>query len=560
MEKSRPLLLTLILVLINVILIKGIALANVDYLVYTVPPISNKKILPDSKPRKWESVKKVSIFACPGEYEPASLVIYSERSLKNVKVNIVGMRPEIKFDIRVVKCWYQAGKAISDVKHKILTPELLLHNDGLVEVNFANKSNTVKMINLRDALHLLPFDVHEKSNKQLWITTHVLKQCPPGEYEGKIEIIPENAPEKEIKFIVTVLPIKLSQPLLDYCIYYRGKLRKGKSLIGSEWKTGEQMEAEFRDMKVHGIDNPTVYQPFVQKVDGTYDFSLLKEVIKLRNKAGIAGKPLLFLGLGTGAPQKLERLNALKKRVRALVAFAKRNGIANVYIYGIDEARGKRLKAERLAFKTVHEAGGKVFVACGSNFADLVGDLLDLPIYNGIPGLSIIDKVHRFGHNIYNYGNPQCGVEEPLTYRRNYGLLLWQKGLDGTCDYAYQHAFGNIWNDFDHPRYRDHVMAYPTINGVIPTIQWEGFREGVDDIRYLSTLIKVINRSKIKSKTDSVFKTKIDKAENLLKDIRKKDLNELSPLDFQNIRWEIAHEIMDLQFSKGDSFPYPLTK
>ena len=38
--------------------------------------------------------------------------------------------------------------------------------------------------------------------------------------------------------------------------------------------------------------------------------------------------------------------------------------------------------------------------------------------------------------------------------------------------------------------FRDHVFAYPTSNGVIDTIQWEGWREGVDDTRYLATLIK----------------------------------------------------------------------
>ncbi len=35
------------------------------------------------------------------------------------------------------------------------------------------------------------------------------------------------------------------------------------------------------------------------------------------------------------------------------------------------------------------------------------------------------------------------------------------------------------------------MFAYPVSNGVIDTVQWEGFREGVDDICYLSTLLKL---------------------------------------------------------------------
>ena len=33
------------------------------------------------------------------------------------------------------------------------------------------------------------------------------------------------------------------------------------------------------------------------------------------------------------------------------------------------------------------------------------------------------------------------------------------------------------------------MFTYPTSDGVIDTVQWEGFREGVDDTRYLATLL-----------------------------------------------------------------------
>ena len=81
-------------------------------------------------------------------------------------------------------------------------------------------------------------------------------------------------------------------------------------------------------------------------------------------------------------------------------------------------------------------------------------------------------------------------MEDPFIYRLNYGFALARSGYDGEMDYAYQHSFGDIWNDFDDPTFRDHVFAYPTSNGVIDTVQWEGFRQGVDDVRYLSALLK----------------------------------------------------------------------
>jgi len=54
--------------------------------------------------------------------------------------------------------------------------------------------------------------------------------------------------------------------------------------------------------------------------------------------------------------------------------------------------------------------------------------------------------------------------------------------------YAYQHNFGTHWNDFDSPTYRNHHFVYSTASGVIDTIQWEGYREGVNDLKYLTAL------------------------------------------------------------------------
>ncbi len=83
------------------------------------------------------------------------------------------------------------------------------------------------------------------------------------------------------------------------------------------------------------------------------------------------------------------------------------------------------------------------------------------------------------------------GDEYNLITGRQYKLYISLDGK-GYLDYP------SIWNDFDSSlkgkRFRDHVFAYPTSNGVIDTIQWEGFREGVDDVRYFQTLKKLIEQ------------------------------------------------------------------
>ncbi len=121
---------------------------------------------------------------------------------------------------------------------------------------------------------------------------------------------------------------------------------------------------------------------------------------------------------------------------------------------------------------------------------NIAGDLLDIAVLDGSLDPAQAAQWHSYGKRVLSYDNPQVGVENPEIYRKNFGFALWNAGYDGAMNYAYQHGAGSIWNDFDDSYLRDHVFAYPVSNGVIDTIQWEGWREGVDDTRYLATLMK----------------------------------------------------------------------
>ena len=120
------------------------------------------------------------------------------------------------------------------------------------------------------------------------------------------------------------------------------------------------------------------------------------------------------------------------------------------------------------------------------DLSDCLDTSLDLAVVLGerfTPGEFARAKAK--GMKLLSYGHPQGGCVTPETYRRNYGLLLWQWGFDGAMTHAYQCGYGFIWNDFD-GLYRDENMTYPTADGVIDTLQWEGYREGVNDLRYLA--------------------------------------------------------------------------
>ena len=88
-------------------------------------------------------------------------------------------------------------------------------------------------------------------------------------------------------------------------------------------------------------------------------------------------------------------------------------GYADVYFYGIDEAKADVLKTERPAWQTVHDNGGKVFAAAGAANLQTVADVLDTAVVAYAPNTTIAGIFHRNNHEVFDYSNPQAGIENP---------------------------------------------------------------------------------------------------------------------------------------------------
>ena len=105
-----------------------------------------------------------------------------------------------------------------------------------------------------------------------------------------------------------------------------------------------------------------------------------------------------------------------------------------------------------------------------------------------VPAADDLKKYQATGRFVYIYANPHSGKEQPYTYRRNVGLLLYKFGVNGASS---SHDF--LGSD------TDMSFVYYTKNGQIDTLPWEGWREGCDDVRYLTTLQKALDAAKGKN-------------------------------------------------------------
>lgn len=477
--------------------------------VLVVPePISNDKILPFTEQIK-NAIKSdtISVTVARDSYALASFVISNGNlSQKDIEVKVDDLKAEVKdvkgntsyhflpnqlIDIRVVKCWYQArgyypGATPSDKVVKLLIPELLLHDDSLVRVDYATQVNMVKNYkNIEDADNLLPFSIPARQNKQIWLTIHVPKDTQPGIYKGQLHI-KSGVISQEIKLNIDVLPFALPPPMLEYAFYYEGRLSDSdKPGVEAGLKTEKQMRAELEDMIAHGLTNATVWHRVNQdQLQWEKDWVRLKKTLKIRKEIGWGHKPLLYLDWIVSFRDNLDTI--YKEKIKQIVFIAQENGIKDVYIYGVDEKIGQELAELKPLYKAVHDAGAKNFVAGNiEQFLQYADGLIDFLVikgpYNDLK-LNQVSEVKQQGKNVYYYNNPQAGLEDPAIYRQNFGINLYLSGADGTLSYCYQNSPG--WNDW-HSITRPIIMAYPTISKPISTIQWEGWREAVNDVRYL---------------------------------------------------------------------------
>ena len=541
-------------------------------LIYVVPPISALMILSDDRYVPGTPSRAISLSAARGEYEPASFVVSAMADINSLTVNVSDLRcgrgiiPAARVDVKVVKCWYQAGSAWvgnrQDKSKRILTPELLLNDDTLVKVDGAKRENYVKLrfpdgekyewisdptevarsrslpvdkFPVKDSPALLPVDIPAKGSKQFWLTVHVPADAKPGTYIGTVALKTPAVALGELTLTVDVLPFELLPPYYTSSMDYHGRLDpKGKGSIGSWHKSRQQFRNELANMVAHGLRNCQHYS--IRK-------EILGEVLKIRAQVGMDNRTLYLKGtIPIGNPTDPAALEAIKKNVRDIIEFTKAYGTEVVYFYGMDERRGEVLRSQRAAWTAVREAGGKIFVAGGGDNIEMMGDIQDMHVRAGWPNKEEVARWHALGHKISCYANPQTGVENPVVYRRNFGLLLWKYDYDGASTNAYQHTFGATWNDFDHRTYRAHTIAYPTVDGVINTIAWEGYREAVDDVRYVTTLQKAIDAAK--ESGDRVLAGKAAAAEGFLRGLKAEQRIETDDLD--TIRREIIAHILGL--------------
>ena len=437
-----------------------------------VPFVPNwmRNIYPNSVPRPHELGRPVSCFACPGEYEPMAVAVRALKDLHALSCEVTDLRgpagriPARAMDVRVVRCWPQRLGSSWSTEWRVM-PELLEHKPSV--------------------------NVPKDTSKEFWLTIHLPDDAKPGIYRGEVILRARNAGTARIPMQVEVLPFRL---------------RKNERPVGMYWYEhmviGTPMrDKQVRDMIEHGMTTLTLGRltPDIRYEDGriVLDTGKLLRFLQELKRLGIEG-PIpyhiswLMRRIKLAAPGKTQtEYDALYvAAIRQLEAVSSRPDTPKLLYYPVDEIgnspkRGARAHHECALIAKVPGATSYITV---NNYkaGERWGDTFDIWCGNIVYTREQEQKLLARGKRYMRYGSAY--LNDPRKARNSCGFGFYRRPAEAMFYWHYQCYKGDPFNDFD-GGCRDHCAAYPGPNGaLIPTTDWEGLREGVDDMRYIATL------------------------------------------------------------------------
>lgn len=508
-----------------------------DLVYYSVPALSNVQYLPDQYPVDGTALCPLDIVMCRGEFEPGSLLIYSAKDMDKVQLTVTDLKskdgkviPKADVDLKVIKVWYQNGNAwynyFGDFSHK-LVPELLLNDENMILVDRVKQENYLRVNYdfgtkyfwcsapeqidpgfaqhrepVYDAKTLQPVKLIAGEFKQFFVTVKTTEKTAPGLYEGNISL----GGKMNVPVRVRVLPIVLPDPKTyyntDYDFYTMLYCVPGSGQYygtnGNDQALSDKVAlARFQNQSDHNVKYPL----YLGLWRGWEGYENVKNGIAMAKKAGMKLDPF-FEAFGCHATNSVEAFLHQKRNAGiAKKAFKGLLGHTNLWPAGGEEPGYGRIVGARKNWKMVHDMD--MHVMCnGGDRRNFSGYNDEFRVGGGFAQLKEADFMHRIKGRIGNYAGPHTGPENPDYMRRQHGLGLYKKDYDMMYNYGY-HEGG--WNDFHTNTYRNMNLVQYVRDGVIDTLAWEGIREGIDDIRYATCMLKLAEEAVATGKTDQVY-------------------------------------------------------
>jgi len=453
-------------------------------LVWT-PETLFERVLPSSLPPAAGASTGVLLSACAEQTQGASFCIYSPVALTNVAVSLprdlqgIGhVLPKSSVDIHVVKVWEQGGAGpLRDPDTAAAVPELLVKDD---RVPLSGPAPEARLTG--PAVCNIPAD----TSKQFWLSVSVPRNTPPGPYIGSIVVSGRGLPTPvTVHMTLTVLPLRLLSPAKQYGVDLRSRLdappaelpsADGKHLV-TDFVTKDVLDSQLADIYAHGFTIASLYD----SPDTLWD-----AMTEYKNY-GLGTAYNLYKG--DGDPQDVEK---------------ERTGHSDPILTYYADPEPNAAASARMFPLTKLGIPNATYIPRQDDFTAL-GQSADIVVYNRdseYPQKLLRTNGQRLSMTRDWWYWPASN-EDPKTNRVDSGVLLWKSNLYDAFLPDYQTAFGA--DPYDETSagaspskiaFRPLMLTYPVKGGVLDTLQWEACREGVTDVRYLTTMYAALRECK----------------------------------------------------------------
>lgn len=500
---------------------------------YAVPAMSELMRLPETYPLDGKAVSPVRIIAAQDEYEPGSFLVYPLEELGKVEFKLTPFKnekgvvfPADQLDLKVIKVWYQNKNGwwsyFADTELKLI-PELLLNDEDLIKVDTEKVANYARLTekdgsksyfwltpprevdhrygdpsyrrfesfqcmkpNFKDAATLQPVTLNKGAFKQFFLTVHTKKGQAPGLYKGAVSMVRNGAAIGSIPVTIKVLPFELPQPAAYYDVnkpflvssYSYISFDIIESLNGGDRDlTKQQLYNVLENQVKH---NQTMH--WVRGNSSNYEYWFTIDVMRrcgMRMDYIMGGFPVRI------GDTRMDRIQDAKIQRKL---YTEKLGPKTSIFFGYGDEPGAGWVRQHLGLFEDYQREGIDFAIAGGDQVFYTGGH-SYRFFNTArdpEDAAATRKWNDVGKAwVAWYACQHVGAENPAFNRRQNGLAPYLANYSALCNYA--HHFGP-YNDRSET-YKPMVFAYGCGDGVIDTLQWEGFREGIDDIRY-ATLLK----------------------------------------------------------------------
>jgi len=425
----------------------------------------------DAKPPPGTALAGITAFGSPTEFVPRVFRIVAEKDIKQVEMDSFALAGSAKFDAANVDVsvlrWLPRGR------NEAVQPEILVKDDREVLRGVFPAGPELPSIRNTGPVKT---EIKAGESKEFWVTFHIPEGTAAGIYKGELVIALDGA-KRAIPCTLEVLPIKLEKPDdVLWGIWFQ---------IGwTDWPMIEKYLKMTAECGFNIISAPNWDDPAYGKI------------ADLMKKYGMNAK-VLFSGCpwpysDGGKPETFTYKGmSLTEYTRRGVEFAKTNGYP-VPLLGMEDENGDWQLQERRRAMIKPEGSDNWMCVNGQVEMQKV---LGYPIYNGGPGTRAGSReAHRYGAASGGYNqswDPHPSAANGGSLKGAAGYRAWNLSADCYLHYTMLTFFGDPYDGTD-GQYEDWNTIYPSKEGPVLSLRYAGHRAGVDDYRYVYTLMNLI--------------------------------------------------------------------